>query len=40
MAEGKVRVRIAKTFALDNAEQAHRFLESRAALGKVLLTTQ
>ena len=29
MAEGKVKVSIAKPFALDNAEQAHSFLESQ-----------
>jgi hypothetical protein len=35
--EGKLQVRIAKTFGLEDAAEAHRFLESRSALGKVLL---
>ncbi len=35
--EGKLRVRIAKTFPLDQAADAQRFLASRAATGKVLL---
>jgi NADPH2:quinone reductase len=33
----KLKVRIAKTFPLDQATAAHRFLESRQALGKVVL---
>lgn len=37
LAEGKLRVRIDKTFALHDAAAAHRYLESRAAMGKVLL---
>lgn len=37
MAEGKLRVRIDKTFALRDAADAHRYLESRAAMGKILL---
>jgi NADPH2:quinone reductase len=34
---GKVKVRIAKTFALADGAEAHRFLEGRGAIGKVLL---
>lgn len=37
LAEGKLRVRIDKTFALRDAAEAHRYLESRAAMGKILL---
>ncbi len=37
MSEGKLRVRIDKTFALRDAADAHRYLESRAAMGKILL---
>lgn len=37
LAEGKLRVRIDKTFALRDAADAHRYLESRAAMGKILL---
>ncbi len=37
MAEGKLRVRIDKTFALRDAADAHRYLESRTAMGKILL---
>ncbi len=37
IAEGKLRVRIDKTFALRDAADAHRHLESRAAMGKILL---
>ncbi|MGB8646129.1 MAG: quinone oxidoreductase [Anaerolineae bacterium] len=35
--EGKLKVRIAKTFPLAQAADAQRFLASRAAMGKVLL---
>lgn len=38
IAEGKLRVRIDKTFPLRDAANAHRYLESRAAMGKILLT--
>ncbi|TAH52463.1 MAG: quinone oxidoreductase [Chloroflexota bacterium] len=38
IAEGKLRVRIDKTFPLRDAADAHRYLESRAAMGKILLT--
>jgi NADPH2:quinone reductase len=34
---GKLSVRIAKTFPLANAVEAHRYLESRQAMGKLLL---
>lgn len=36
--DGKLTVRIDKTFALANAADAHRYLESRQALGKIILT--
>lgn len=35
--EGRLRVRIAERFPLARGADAHRFLESRAAIGKVLL---
>jgi len=35
--EGRLRVQVAKTFALSDGVAAHRFLESRQAIGKVLL---
>ena len=37
MAEGKLRVPIAKTFALSEAAKAHEFVESRQAIGRVIL---
>lgn len=37
LAAGTLRVRIDKTFALRDAAAAHRHLESRAAMGKILL---
>ncbi len=37
MRDGKVSVRIDKTFSLDNAADAHRYLESRQVIGKLLL---
>lgn len=37
IAAGKLRVRIDKTFPLAEAADAHRYLESRVATGKVLL---
>ncbi len=37
LTEGKLRVRIDKKFALRDAANAHRYLESRAAMGKILL---
>ncbi|MDL1895932.1 quinone oxidoreductase [Anaerolineae bacterium CFX7] len=37
LAEGSLRVRIDKTFALRDAAAAQRYLESRAAAGKILL---
>jgi NADPH2:quinone reductase len=39
IARGELRVRLAKTFGLDQAADAHEYLESRQAMGKVLLTT-
>ena len=35
--EGKLKVQVAKSFALSDGAAAHRFLESRQAIGKVLL---
>lgn len=35
---GVVATRVSRTFALRDGAEAHRFLESRAAIGKVLLT--
>ena len=35
--EGRLKVRVAKSFALHDGAAAHRFLESRQAIGKVLL---
>lgn len=40
MARGELNVRIAKTFELGEAAEAHAFLESRMAMGKVLLRVQ
>ena len=37
IAEGKLKVRIAKTYPLAEAAQAHRDMEARAIAGKVLL---
>ncbi len=37
MAEGKLKVPIAKTFALAEAAKAHEFVESRQAIGRVIL---
>jgi NADPH2:quinone reductase len=37
MAEGRLRVRVDRTFPLREAAEAHRYLASRQALGKVLL---
>ena len=37
LAQGKVRVRIDRTFPLKDVIDAHRYLESRAAMGKLLL---
>ncbi len=38
IAAGKLKVRIDKTFALKDAADAHRYVESRASKGKILLT--
>jgi len=35
--DGRLRVRIAERFPLARGADAHRYLESRAAIGKVLL---
>ena len=37
MADGKLRVPIAQTFALAEAATAHEFVESRQAIGRVIL---
>ncbi len=37
IAEGTLRVRIAHTFPLADAARAHRLLESREAVGKLVL---
>ncbi|MGH6740816.1 MAG: zinc-binding dehydrogenase, partial [Bradyrhizobium sp.] len=38
--EGKLRPRIDSRFALEDAAQAHRAIESRSTIGKVLLLPQ
>lgn len=40
MADGRLTVRIDKTFPLEEAAEAHRYIESRQSRGKVLLGTQ
>jgi NADPH2:quinone reductase len=35
---GQLRPVIAKTFPLDKAADAHRYIQSRANIGKVILT--
>jgi NADPH2:quinone reductase len=37
IAEGKLKVRVAKTYPLADAPQAHRDLEARKLVGKLLL---
>jgi NADPH2:quinone reductase len=37
VAEGRLKIRISKTYALEDAAQAHRDLESRATTGKLIL---
>ena len=37
VSEGKLNVRVAKAFPLAEARAAHEYLESRAALGKIVL---
>lgn len=37
IAEGKLKVRIAKTYPLSEAPQAHRDMEARSVAGKLLL---
>ena len=39
VAAGRLRPVVAKTFPLDRAADAHRYLQSRANIGKVVLTT-
>ncbi len=38
MREGQLRVRLCRTFPLAQAAEAHRFLQSRASFGKILLS--
>ncbi|MCC7165387.1 MAG: quinone oxidoreductase [Anaerolineae bacterium] len=37
LAVGRLRVRIDRTFALQDAAEAHRYIESRASMGKILI---
>jgi NADPH:quinone reductase len=37
IADGRLKMRIAKTYPLANAAEAHRDMESRKAAGKLLL---
>ena len=37
VADGQLKVLIDKTFALKDAAEAHRYIESRQAVGRVLL---
>jgi NADPH:quinone reductase len=37
IAAGKLKLRISKTYKLDEAQQAHRDLEGRKTTGKILL---
>jgi NADPH:quinone reductase-like Zn-dependent oxidoreductase len=36
---GRLRAVVAKTFPLDQAADAHRYLQNRSNIGKVVLTT-
>ena len=36
---GRLQPVVARTFPLDRAAEAHRFIQSRANIGKVILTT-
>lgn len=40
LAEGRLKMKIVKKFALEEAVEAHRWVESRNSTGKVLLTVQ
>jgi len=40
VAEGRLRPVVAKTFPLERAADAHRFMQSRSNIGKVILTTE
>src|SRR5690606_22857428 len=40
IADGRLTVRIDATFPLEEAAEAHRYIESRHSMGKVLLGTQ
>jgi NADPH2:quinone reductase len=40
MTAGRLRPVIAKTFPLDRAADAHRYMQSRANIGKVLLVVE
>ena len=39
LSAGRLQPVVAKTFPLDRAADAHRFIQSRANIGKVVLTT-
>ena len=39
VAAGRLRPVVAKTFPLERAADAHRFMQSRSNIGKVILTT-
>jgi NADPH2:quinone reductase len=36
---GRIKPVVARTFPLDRAAEAHRFIQSRGNIGKVVLTT-
>lgn len=40
LSEGRLKMKIGKKFALEEAVEAHRWVESRNSTGKVLLTVQ
>jgi NADPH2:quinone reductase len=40
VASGELRVEIDRRFALSDAEEAHAFIESRQAFGRVVLLTE
>jgi NADPH2:quinone reductase len=39
LSAGRLQPVVARTFPLDRAADAHRFIQSRANIGKVVLTT-
>jgi NADPH2:quinone reductase len=38
MREGKLKMLVGKTYPLEQAAEAHRFMESRQSVGKLVLT--